>query len=65
MTHLLDIFRLETSGVLWVESAATLEDAKARVQELAVGSPAEYLLLDHHTGNKIVVKADGGDRTDR
>ena len=61
MTHLLDIFRVETSGVMWVESAATLEDAKARVQELAARSPAEYLLLDQTTGNKLVVKPDGGD----
>ncbi len=60
MTHFLDIFRVETSGVLWVESAATMEDAKARVQELAVRSPAEYILLDQKTGDKLVIKPDGG-----
>jgi hypothetical protein len=58
MTHLSDIFRVETGGLRWVESAATLEDAKARVQELAARSPAEYLLLDQKTGNKIVIKPD-------
>jgi hypothetical protein len=61
VTHLLDIFRVETSGVLWVESAATMEDAKARVQELAVRSDAEYILLDQKTGNKLVIRPDGGD----
>jgi hypothetical protein len=61
VTHSLDIFRVETSGVLWVESAATMEDAKVRVQELAVRSHAEYILLDQKTGNKLVIKPDGGD----
>jgi len=53
-----DIFRTETMGVLWLESAATLEDAKARVQELAVRSPGEYLLLNQVTGNKLTIKLD-------
>jgi len=46
MTHTLDIFRLETCGVLWLESAATLEHAKTRVRELAARAPGEYLVLD-------------------
>jgi hypothetical protein len=57
---LLDIFRVETSGVLWVESAATMADAKARIQELAARSQAEYVLLDQKTGDKLVIKPDGG-----
>jgi hypothetical protein len=63
MTHFLDIFRVETDGVRWIESAATLEDAKVRVQELAVRSPTEYLVLDQKTGNKLVIKPDGVDGT--
>jgi hypothetical protein len=59
MTDIVDIFRLETSGVLWLESAATLEGAQARVQELAVRSPGEYVVLDHETGNKHLIKLDG------
>jgi len=35
---------------------ATLERAKARAQELAVGSPGDYLILDLETGNKHVTK---------
>lgn len=65
MTHRLDIFRVETSGVLWVGSAATLADAKVRVQELAVLSPVEYLLLDQRTGEKLVIKPNGVDGTGR
>jgi hypothetical protein len=54
MTHRADIFRLEIAGPRWLESAATLADAKARVQELAVRSHAEYLLFDQKTGSKLV-----------
>lgn len=60
MTAPFDIFRAETNGgVLWIESATTLEDAKARVQELAMRSPGEYLLLNQKTGNKLVIRLDG------
>jgi hypothetical protein len=48
----IDIFRAETNGgVLWTQSAASLEDAKARVQELGMRSPGEYILLNQETGN--------------
>jgi hypothetical protein len=62
MTPKLDIFRVETGGVRWVEAVATLEGARARVQELAARSPGEYFLLDQETGNKLVIKVDGTDR---
>ena len=55
-----DIFRTEINGgVLWIESAATLEDAKARVQELGMRSPGEYLLLNQEKGDKLVIRLDG------
>lgn len=50
-----DIFRTQAQGVLWLESAATLEGAKARVQELAVHGPGEYLLLNQITGKTITI----------
>ncbi len=62
MTPKVDIFRVETGGVRWVEAVATLEGAKARVQELAGRSPGEYFLLDQETGNKLVIKVAGTDR---
>jgi hypothetical protein len=63
MTDLSDIFRVENNDLRWVESATTLEDVKARARELAVRSPAEYVLLDQKSGNKLVVKIDGTDGT--
>jgi len=51
-----DIFQVDRAGVRWLESADSLDHAKTRIHELAVGSPGEYLLLDHKTGNKLVIK---------
>jgi hypothetical protein len=64
MTIPFDIFQAETNGcVLWLESAATIEQAKARVQELAVYAPGEYLLFNQRTGDKLVVKTDNIDHS--
>jgi hypothetical protein len=55
-----DIFQTETGGqVLWREAVATLEDAKARAQELSVRSPGDYLILNLKTGDKIILRFDG------
>jgi hypothetical protein len=62
MIYLFDIFQTETGGsVRWLEAAKTLEDAKARVQELALRSPGEYVVLDQKTGNKLVINSDAVD----
>jgi len=64
VTHILDIFRLESCGVLWLASATSLESALARAQKLAVGSPGDYLVLDLETGNKHVIKIGMEERAD-
>lgn len=46
---MLEVFRLECGGLRWIESATTLESARARAQELAATSPAEYLVVDLKT----------------
>jgi len=62
MNPKLDVFHVNTSDVLWIESAATLESAKARAQELAVRSPGEYFVVDQTTRNKYAIKLDGVER---
>ena len=59
MSDSVDVFRVEARGVPWLESAPSIERATARVQELAMESPGEYLVLDQRTGNKYAVKPDG------
>lgn len=53
-----DIFRVETQGVLWLESAGSVDEAKARIQQLATEESSEYVVLNHTTGNKLTVKID-------
>ena len=55
----LDIFRIESHGVLWCEAVATIETAKARVEKLALSSPGSYLILNHRTGQRIPVMSLG------
>ena len=59
MNDTVDIFRVETRGVRWLESAATLECAEVRVKKLARESPGEYFVLDQRTGNKHVIRLEG------
>ena len=56
MIDTIDILRVQPDGVLWLESAATLECAQVRVRQLAQKSPGEYILLDQRSGNKHVMK---------
>jgi hypothetical protein len=56
-----DIFQVEESGVLWLGSAATVEDAKEQVQQIAARAPGKYLLFDQKTGSKLVIELPGSD----
>ncbi len=51
-----DIFQVEDSGVLWIGSAATVEDAKEHLRQIAAHSPGKYLLFDQKTGTKLVIE---------
>jgi len=57
-----DIFRIESSGVLWVESARSVASAEVRIQQLALSRPGEYIVLEHATGKKHVIKAEAPQR---
>lgn len=58
-----DIFQLEDSGVLWLGSADTIEDAKEQVRQMAARVPGRYMLFDQKTGTKVVIELPraGGD----
>jgi hypothetical protein len=55
MIPYLDIFRIESSGVLWCGAVTTVETAKDRVQKLAYSTPGSYLILNQTTGQRTVV----------
>jgi hypothetical protein len=46
--------------MLWIEAAAELEGAKARVAALMQTTPCEYLIFSQKTGHKILIKPTNG-----
>jgi hypothetical protein len=50
-----DIFFTDGQGPLWVESAATLDEAKAGVAKAGNTRPGEYLILCQTTGNRLSI----------
>jgi hypothetical protein len=51
-----DIFQLEAGGrVLWLEAAANLEHAHLRVHELSKSRPAEFIIVNLETGDKLIM----------
>lgn len=54
MTWMYDIYqKLPGGGRLWVESAATLENAKERLIALCSSNPATYLIY-HFSSGKLI-----------
>jgi hypothetical protein len=59
MFYPLDIFKTESDGgVLWRGAAETFVAAKACIKKLALSSPGEYLILDQHTGQRVLITPD-------
>jgi hypothetical protein len=52
-----DIFRVDGDGVRWLQSAATIAEAKAHIAK-AGAAAGEYLLVNQVTGTKMVLKID-------
>jgi hypothetical protein len=54
-----DIFKVEHNGsVRWLRAIADLERAKSYVSKvLVVAAPADYLILNQRTGERIVIQA--------
>ena len=62
MSLVFDVFQKEPGGsVLWRATAATMAEARAHIQKLAMEAPGEYVILDMRSGNKMVIKCDGPD----
>jgi hypothetical protein len=59
-----DIFRVDGDGVCWLQSAATIAEAKAHIAE-AGGAAGEYLLVNQVTGTKMVLKIDSAEELGR
>ena len=56
-----DILGFDISNeMLWIEAAADLGIAKARVAALMQAKPCEYLIFSQKTGHKISIKPTNG-----
>lgn len=54
----INIFRMETDGqMIWRGAAASLEEAKARVQEFAKSGPGHYMIVNLRSGLRITIAA--------
>src|SRR5258708_17134049 len=51
-----DIFKVESSGLRWMEVAVDFERAKGRVEGVGASSPGEYMIFNHNPGEKISIK---------
>ena len=59
MVKAFDIFLgVDHDEHVWVESAGSLEEAEARVQQLALTRPGKYLIIGHKTGDRVVIALD-------
>jgi hypothetical protein len=55
----LDIFKTDSDGgVLWCGAVETLAAAKVSIKKLALSAPGEYLVLDQHTGQRVLITPD-------
>ena len=54
-----DIFKLEQNGsVMWLRAIPDLERAKSYVVKiLVIAAPADYLILNQRTGERIIIQA--------
>jgi hypothetical protein len=62
-----DIFKVEQNGsVRWLRAIADLERAKSYVVKiLVIAAPADYLILNQRTGERIIIPAATKERNRR
>jgi hypothetical protein len=53
-----DIFRIDTQGPLWLESSRSVDEATARIHQLGSKTSGEYMVLNHATGAKVMIKVE-------
>jgi hypothetical protein len=51
----LDVFKKEEGTYIWKGVAESLQDAKAKIEELG---PGEFMIFSQASGNKITIRSD-------
>jgi hypothetical protein len=52
-TPLLDVFRKEPKGLMWIAAVDSLESAKAKIEEVRQSQQGEYLVFNQGTGKEV------------
>ena len=61
MSPTFDVFQQDPDGsVVWRGTAASLEEAKAQIEELAANSQYQYFIMNLNTGRKLMIKRNEG-----
>lgn len=60
MAPSLDIFRIESGDLWWCEAAATMENAKARIEKLLQTWPGSYFIFNQKSGERVHVSVESG-----
>jgi len=56
----LDILKRDETGMLWIGTATTLEEAHSQIHEDAGSGEVEYIIFNSQTGHRITVNLGGG-----
>ena len=51
-----DIFLVDKNGVLWLQSAASLDDAKSYIEQVGSRTGGEFLVLDQEPDIKLKIE---------
>jgi hypothetical protein len=58
----LDIFEAKADGqLIWRDAVESIAAAKARIQELTMASPGDYIILDQNIGHRARLGISGSD----
>jgi hypothetical protein len=56
MSGLFDIFKMDDiRTTVWVDSASTLDDAKASVKKMMLEAPGEYVIFNQTTRDRLLI----------
>jgi hypothetical protein len=52
-TPLLDVFRKEPKGLMWIAAVDSLESARAKIEEVRNTQQDEYIVFNQETGKEV------------
>jgi hypothetical protein len=60
VNSLIDIFRKDAKGVVWIASAENADSARTKIDELCSAQPADYVAFDQEIESVLQLQTPGG-----